>query len=153
MGRSSEVSIHGTPETLRFASNARTNDMILVSTEYRCEPFPFAARCKENGQAFCIAWNTAGYASQLSLVFAAGALMTITLANITTKKRRRTAWKIVSSLTGIHGALSVPLACITPHEPYHFLIINRSSSNHHDGFSCISPTALPSRILSGNRFW
>jgi hypothetical protein len=76
--------------------------LILIDTssdwlsEYKCTAFPARSTCDVNGQFFCIAWHTAGYASQFSLVFAAAGLVTVTLANITTKKRRRRAWRIVS---------------------------------------------------------
>ncbi|KAF8305173.1 hypothetical protein DL93DRAFT_2089749 [Clavulina sp. PMI_390] len=87
--------------------------------EYHCHPFPSKPMCETNGQGFCIAWNTAGYSSQLSLVFAAGALVTITLANITTKKRRRTAWIIVSALIGLHGLFQILTTGLVIHLLHH----------------------------------
>jgi len=84
-------------------------------TEYKCTAFPARSACDANGQSFCIAWHTAGYASQFSLVFAAAGLVTVTLANITTKKRRRRAWRIVSALVGAHGESNTLISrCASP---------------------------------------
>ena len=49
--------------------------------------------------------GTAGYASQLSLIFAAAALVALLLVStgFSTRSRRRTAWQGVAALTGLHG--------------------------------------------------
>jgi len=88
--------------------------------EYKCTTFPARSACDVDGQFFCIAWHTAGYTSQFSLVFAAAGLVTVTLANITTKKRRRRAWRIVSALVGAHGALQIVAMAIVVSLLHHF---------------------------------
>jgi len=75
--------------------------------EYKCRKFPARSTCERDGESFCIAWSSAGYASQLSVIFATAALLALTLANISTRARRRTAWKIVSSLVAFHGLLQI----------------------------------------------
>ncbi|KAF8515451.1 hypothetical protein JB92DRAFT_2914810 [Gautieria morchelliformis] len=80
-------------------------------TEYNCRPFPSKKYrdCQREVDNYCILWDTAGYASQLSLVFAAAALVSLLVVStgFSTRSRRRTAWQGVAALTGLHGALQI----------------------------------------------
>jgi hypothetical protein len=129
LGRKCEVS------SFALASPRHAVRVLIGFTlsEYRCTVFPAKSTCEANGQFFCIAWNTAGYTSQFSLIFATGGLFTVTLANITTKKRRRNAWKIVSALVGAHGeSFDLCSLCSFPKAPG----FNRSTSDCYDGHNC-----------------
>lgn len=120
---------------LSFGQPPTATQVLIEFTlsEYRCTAFPARSTCEINGQFFCIAWNTAGYTSQFSLIFATGGLFTVTLANITTKKRRRNAWKIVSALVGVHGEYSdLSPSCSSPETPG----CNRSAPDCYDGHNC-----------------
>jgi len=82
-----------------------------VYSEYRCRDFPSQkdGDCQHEVDNFCILWHTAGYSSQLSLVFAAAALVALMFisSGFGTHARRRTAWQGITFLVGLHGALQI----------------------------------------------
>ncbi|KAF8586686.1 hypothetical protein K439DRAFT_925543 [Ramaria rubella] len=94
-------------------------------TEYNCRRFPSVKYrdCQREVDNFCILWNTAGYSSQLSLIFAAAALVALLVVStgFSTRSRRRTAWQGVAALTGLHGALQIITMAIIVH-------LNRTSA-------------------------
>ncbi|KAG9085859.1 hypothetical protein FRC07_013269, partial [Ceratobasidium sp. 392] len=47
--------------------------------KYKCHPFPSRTMCDHDGQSFCILWDTAGYAMQMSVVFAVIALIALSI--------------------------------------------------------------------------
>jgi len=80
-------------------------------SEYRCRDFPTQKEgdCQNEVDNFCILWQTAGYASQYSLVFAAASLVALIFitSGFGTHSRRRTAWQSITFLVGLHGALQI----------------------------------------------
>lgn len=81
------------------------------ATKYKCKPFPSRTACDHDGQSFCVLWTTAGYAMQMSIVFAVVVLVVLVVVSFrfSTRARRRGAWKIVGALTGIQGMSRYPL--------------------------------------------
>lgn len=78
-----------------------------IEYEYVCAPFPERSVCKHLGESFCIFWSAAGYTPQLGIWFLSAALLVTTLANLSTRSRRRSAWKIVASLIGVHATFQI----------------------------------------------
>ncbi|KAG8696288.1 hypothetical protein FRC08_007254 [Ceratobasidium sp. 394] len=86
-------------------------------SRYKCRPFPPRTMCDHDGQAFCILWSTAGYAMQMSIVFAVITLIVLSIVSFrfSTRARRRGAWKIVGALTGLQVALQITAMAIIVH--------------------------------------
>ncbi|KAG8735717.1 hypothetical protein FRC12_017949 [Ceratobasidium sp. 428] len=85
--------------------------------KYKCRPFPSRTMCDHDGQSFCILWSTAGYAMQMSVVFAVITLIALSIVSFrfSTRARRRGAWKIVGALTGLQVALQITAMAIIVH--------------------------------------
>lgn len=109
-----------------------SNSTDQYHTEYNCRRFPSKQYhdCQREVDNYCILWfvfiirlfcfaypgpyflrDTAGYASQLSLVFVGAALVALLVVStgFSTHSRRRTAWQGVAALTGLHGLFSFVL--------------------------------------------
>jgi len=55
---------------------------------------------------FCVLWRTAGYASELSLIFGGAAALAIIFA-VTTRSTRRRVWRAVAGLEVFHAAFKI----------------------------------------------
>ncbi|KAG8693329.1 hypothetical protein FRC09_010582 [Ceratobasidium sp. 395] len=86
--------------------------------KYKCRPFPSRTMCDHDGQSFCILWSTAGYAMQMSVVFAVITLIALSIVSFrfSTRARRRGAWKIVGALTGLQGLVGTGFAARAGHK-------------------------------------
>ncbi|KAF9075424.1 hypothetical protein BDP27DRAFT_1212532 [Rhodocollybia butyracea] len=73
-----------------------------------CRPFPKRVedQCEDRYPGFCAAWNSAGYAVELSIGVAVLALFSIFIG-LSTGSRRRRIWKAVAGLVALHAALQI----------------------------------------------
>jgi len=109
------------PTSLKYKTQPPSNPKPPVHRrpykDYRCHPFPARSECQRDGEGFCVLWSTAGYASQLSLIFAFVALVALAVVSFrcSTRARRRSAWKVVACLVGLHAALQIVAMSIVAH--------------------------------------
>ncbi|QRW11449.1 hypothetical protein RhiLY_10448 [Ceratobasidium sp. AG-Ba] len=84
---------------------------------YKCRPFPTRSMCDRDGQTFCIVWSSAGYAMQMSVVFAVITLIALGIVSFrfSTRARRRGAWKLVGALTALQVALQIAAMAMIVH--------------------------------------
>ncbi|KZT56152.1 hypothetical protein CALCODRAFT_497718 [Calocera cornea HHB12733] len=81
---------------------------------YACRPFPVRSACAVLGETFCVLWTTAGYVSVFSVVFALAGLVVLVIcsSHLSTRARRRSAWKWVTGATFVHAALQITTMAI-----------------------------------------
>ncbi|KZO92585.1 hypothetical protein CALVIDRAFT_303332 [Calocera viscosa TUFC12733] len=82
--------------------------------QYNCRPFPVRSACEVLGETFCVLWTTAGYVSVISVVFALAGLVVLVIvsSHLSTRARRRGAWKWVTGATLVHAALQITTMAI-----------------------------------------
>jgi len=82
--------------------------------QYNCRPFPVRSACEVLGESFCVLWTTAGYVSVVSVVFALAGLVVLIIvsSHLSTRARRRGAWKLVTGATFVHAALQITTMAI-----------------------------------------
>ncbi|KAL0955966.1 hypothetical protein HGRIS_002148 [Hohenbuehelia grisea] len=80
----------------------------LDYTTYSCREFPDNAtdHCDQENSAFCIAWTSAGYVSQIAIGFVSMSLVAI-LFGLTTHSRRRRIWRAVAGLVSLQTSLQI----------------------------------------------
>ncbi|KZT41431.1 hypothetical protein SISSUDRAFT_1059373 [Sistotremastrum suecicum HHB10207 ss-3] len=81
---------------------------------YECHRFPGRSECDHDNGAFCALWDTAGYASQISLGFIVAALLALTVGGMT-RERRRSQWKFVAALMFCHSVLQILTMSLVVH--------------------------------------
>jgi len=83
-----------------------------------CTRFPSPTECdrlREAGEGqFCLLWHSAGYVSQLSVVFGVAGVVSIMAASLS-RARRRSLWQVVVGLVGLRAASQIASMSLIVH--------------------------------------